>query len=145
MNPQGKEWNLSLPTKHEDHIAGKGFTTVSRYNLVHKFFRCLKRWKFRMYLLQCTRNGRNLRQSQHGNWRKSRGRRRLFSKHKDTNRKVHFAALMDICHLKKRGVRIKVTEVQGQSRAPWWHGKRLEPTQFLLNRARLRPKWLPLM
>ena len=27
----------SLPKKHEDHIAGKGFTSMSHYNLVHKF------------------------------------------------------------------------------------------------------------
>ena len=28
---------LSLPKKHEDHIAGKGFTSMTHYNLVHKF------------------------------------------------------------------------------------------------------------
>ena len=27
----------SLPTKHKDHIAGKGFTSMSHYKLVHKF------------------------------------------------------------------------------------------------------------
>ena len=27
----------SLPTKHEDRIAGKGFTSMTHYNLVHKF------------------------------------------------------------------------------------------------------------
>ena len=26
----------SVPTKHEEHIAGKGFTSMSHYNLVHK-------------------------------------------------------------------------------------------------------------
>ena len=33
-------------------------------------------------------------------------------------RKVHFAPLMDICHLKKCGVGTQITEVQRQSRAP---------------------------
>ena len=50
-------------------------------------FLCSKRWKFRMQKLQWTRNGESLRQSQHGNWRKSRARRRLFSKHKEIKRK----------------------------------------------------------
>ena len=59
-------------------------------------------------------------------------------------KKVHFATLMDLCRLKKCGVRTKATEVQRQSRAS---GETLsktiqEPTQFLPNRARLRPRWL---
>ena len=28
----------SLPTHHEDHIAGKGENSLQHYNLVHKFF-----------------------------------------------------------------------------------------------------------
>ena len=27
----------SLPEDHEDHIAGEGFTSMTHYNLVHKF------------------------------------------------------------------------------------------------------------
>ena len=27
----------SVPMKHEDRIAGKGFTSMTHYNLVHKF------------------------------------------------------------------------------------------------------------
>ena len=37
MNPHGEEWNLLLPENHEDHIAGKGFTSMSHFNLVRKF------------------------------------------------------------------------------------------------------------
>ena len=47
MNPRGNE-ESSPPTKHEDHIAGKGFTSQK---------------------LQWTRNGRRSRQSQRGNWK----------------------------------------------------------------------------
>ena len=32
----------SLPTHHEDHIAGKGHNSLQHYNLVHKIFLCLK-------------------------------------------------------------------------------------------------------
>ena len=37
MNPQDKEQNLRGPKNREDHIAGKGFASMSLYNLVHKF------------------------------------------------------------------------------------------------------------
>ena len=30
----------SVPTKHEEHIAGKSFTSMSHYSLVHKFMPC---------------------------------------------------------------------------------------------------------
>ena len=32
----------SLPTRHEDHVAGKGNNSLQHYNLVNKFIRCLK-------------------------------------------------------------------------------------------------------
>ena len=32
----------SIPHYHEDHIAGKGEISLQPYNLVHKFFLCLK-------------------------------------------------------------------------------------------------------
>ena len=28
----------SLPNHHEDHLAGKGHSSLQHYNLVHKFF-----------------------------------------------------------------------------------------------------------
>ena len=38
MNPRDNEQNLHSPKKkHEDHIAGKGFTSMSHHNSVHKF------------------------------------------------------------------------------------------------------------
>ena len=33
-NPQDQ---LSQPKHHEDHIAGRGFTSMNHYNLFHKF------------------------------------------------------------------------------------------------------------
>ena len=32
----------SLPTRHEDHIAGKGDNSLQHYNLVHTFILCSK-------------------------------------------------------------------------------------------------------
>ena len=46
-----------------------------------------------MHKQQWTRNGRSSRKSQHDNWRKSRARRRLFSKHKEIRKKS------PLCHI----------------------------------------------
>ena len=37
MNSQGNEWNPLYVKNHEDHIAGKGYTSMTHYNLFHKF------------------------------------------------------------------------------------------------------------
>ena len=37
VNPQDLRMGESLPTHHEDHIAGKGENSLQHYNLVHKF------------------------------------------------------------------------------------------------------------
>ena len=37
VNPQDCVLGESLPNYHEDHIAGKGDSSLQHYNLVHKF------------------------------------------------------------------------------------------------------------
>ena len=75
-------------TTHEDRIAGKGSTSmtttifgsqISTYASSNEDSGCKK--------LQWTRNGKSSRQLQHSNWKTSRVRRSLFSKHKETKRK----------------------------------------------------------
>ena len=81
----------SLSKHREDHIAGKGYNSMTHYNLVHKFIPILQAMKIPDAKVQWTRIGRSSRQSQHGNWRKSREKRRLFSQHKETNIKSTFS------------------------------------------------------
>ena len=47
-------------------------------------FQCLKQWKFLMQKLQWTRNGKSLRQFQHGKWKKSKAKRRSSKRHRIT-------------------------------------------------------------
>ena len=61
MSPLDKRSESSLPKDHEDHIAENAFNSIRYYNLVHKFFRCLKRWKFRMRKLQILSSKKNAR------------------------------------------------------------------------------------
>ena len=77
-----------LPTKQEDHIAGKGFTSMAHYNLVHKFISMPQAMKIPDAKAAVDKEWKKLETiPAHGNWRKSRARRRLFSKHKETKRK----------------------------------------------------------
>ena len=105
---------------------------------------CLKRWKSGVRKQQWTRNERRLIQSQCGKWRKSRAKKEIILEAQRDKNKVHFATLMDMCHLEKHGLRTKVTDTKAESCSVVTLRKMtLEPAQFWLNRARLRPKWLP--
>ena len=72
MNPQGNELNLLSLENHEDHIAGKGFTSMTHCNLVHKFIPMRQAINFRMRKQQWIKNGKSSRRYQNGNWRTSR-------------------------------------------------------------------------
>ena len=50
----------------------EGINSLNHYNLVHKFFLCLKQWKYQMLKQLWTKNGTNSRKCQHGSWRKVR-------------------------------------------------------------------------
>ena len=86
-NPQGNEWNFLSTTNHEDHIAGEGFTSMSHYNLVHKFIRMPPAMKIPDANAAVDKKWKSSRQSQHD-----------LEKVKRNKKKLHFAALMDICH-----------------------------------------------
>ena len=62
---------------------------------------------------QWTRNGRSSKRFQPGSWTKLRTQRRLFWRLKDKN-KVHFASLMDICHLKHAELEPKIQKYKGR-------------------------------
>ena len=74
MTPQGNEWNLLYPQKHEDHIAGKGFTSDDPLQRgSHSFIPVPQAMKI-PDAQAAVDDGikKSSRLSQHGNWRKSR-------------------------------------------------------------------------
>ena len=77
----------SLPKKHEDHIAGKGFTSMTHYNLAHKLILIPQAMKILDAKAAVDKERKNSRQFQHEIWNKSRAQRRLFWKHKEIKRK----------------------------------------------------------
>ena len=73
---------------HEDRIAGNGVTSLTHYNLLHKFIQEPQAMKIPDAKAAVDKEWKNSRQSQYGIWRKSRARRSLFWKHKETKRRA---------------------------------------------------------
>ena len=88
---------------------------LTHNNLVHKFIPMLQAMKIHCAKAAVDKEWKKLETIPA--WqvrRKLRGKRKLLWKHKKKN-KVHFASLMDICHLKKSGVRTKAPKIQRTS------------------------------
>ena len=108
----------SQPAKHEDHIAGRGFTSMTHYKLVHKVFsyassdenpRCGS----------CGGQGmEEVRDNPSVANGKVKSKKGLFSMHKETKKESPIATLMETCHLKTRSKNPNY-RIQRQSRAPW--------------------------
>ena len=108
----------SLQSKnHEDHIAGKGFSSGTHFDLVHKFIPMPQAMKIP-----------DVQAAVDKEWKveiipawdlgKVRSSEEVILEEKRDEKKVHFASPMDICHLKRCRVRTEAAEVQWQSRAP---------------------------
>ena len=90
--------------------------------------RCRKRCRFQMQRQQWTRNGKKLETIPAWDVRKVRSKKEVIKVAQKNNNKVHFASLMDLCHLKNSelepqfqseefGVGATIPEVQRKSRA----------------------------
>ena len=120
VNPtrfQRQRMESSLSKDHEDHIAGKGYHSIAHYNLVHKSIPMPQAMKIPDAKAAVDKEWKNSRQFQHGTWEKLRAQKKVILEVERDKKKVHFATLMDICHLKKCGVRKK--QKQRRSRVPW--------------------------
>ena len=87
----------SLPNYHEDHIAGKGDNSLQHYNLVHKFIPMPQATKIPAAKAAVDKEWEKL-----PAWKMTKVRREseVIDEARTKNAKVHFASLMDICHLK---------------------------------------------
>ena len=105
----------SLPTHHEDHIAGKGNNSLQHYNLVHKFIPMPQAMKN-----SCSKGSsgqgmeKKRRKIRRGTWRKSEVKKRWSMKQGRRAQTVHFASLMVICHLKNADLEAKHQKYKGR-------------------------------
>ena len=115
----------SLPENHEDHIAGKGYTSMTHYNLVHTFIPMPQAMKIPDANAAVDKEWKKPETIPAWQLEKVKSKKEVILEAQRDKNKVHTAALMDICHLKKkRGARTQITDVSRQSRAPWLQCKR---------------------
>ena len=80
----GQRLASSLPRNHEDHIVGKGFTSMTHYNLVGKFIPMPQAMKIPDAKAAVDKEWKTLETILALTVGKSQARRRLFWKHKET-------------------------------------------------------------
>ena len=94
----------SLRSKHEDRIAGKGFASMTHCSLVHKFMAFASSDE-NSRCKSCRGQGMEEARDDHSMaTEKVRSKKEVILEAQRDKKKVHFAALMDICHLKNAEV-----------------------------------------
>ena len=97
----------SLPNRHEDHIAGKGDNSLQHYNLVHKFMSMPQAMKIPTAKAAVVKECEELEKISAWNLTKVRSKKEVIDEARTKGAKVHFASLMDICHLKNAELEAK--------------------------------------
>ena len=87
----------SEPPNHEDHIAGKGENSLQHYNLVHKFIPMPQAMRIPAAKAAVDKEWEKLEKNSAWNLTKVRSKKQA----------VHFASLMDTCHLKNAELEAK--------------------------------------
>ena len=90
----------SLPNRHEDHIAGKGDNSLQQYNLVHKFILMPQAMKIPEAKAAVDKEWEKLEKIPAWDLTKVRSKKEVIDETRTKGAKVHFASLMDICHMK---------------------------------------------
>ena len=90
----------SLPNHHVDHIAGKGDNSLQHYNLVHKFIPMPHAMKIPATKAAVEKELEKLEKIPAWDLTKVRSISEVIDEARTKGAKVHFASLMDICHLK---------------------------------------------
>ena len=91
----------SIPHNHEDHTAGKGDNSLQHYNLVHKFIPMPQAMKIPAAKAAVDKECEKLEKISAWNLTQVRSKKEVIDEARTSGAKVHFASLMDMCHLKK--------------------------------------------
>ena len=91
----------SIPHNHEDHIAGNGEFSLQHYNLVHKFIPMPQALKIPAAKAAVDKEWEKLEKISAWNLTKVKSKKKVIDEARKSGATVHFASLMDMCHLKK--------------------------------------------
>ena len=114
MNPQECVWEESIPHHHEDHIAGKGENSLQHYNLVHKFIPMPQAMKIPAAKAAVDKEWEKLEKISTWNLTKVRSKKQVIDEARTAGATVHFASLLDICHLKNAEFEAKHQKYKGR-------------------------------
>ena len=99
---------------HEDHIAGKGDNSLQHYNLVHKFIPMPQAMKIPAAKAAVDKEWEKLDKFSAWNLTKVRSKKKVTDEARTSGATVHFASLMDICHLKNAELEAKHQKYEGR-------------------------------
>ena len=104
----------SEPHHHEDHIAGKGENSLQHYNLVHKFIPMPQAMKIPAAKAAVDKEWEKLEKISAWNLTKVKSKKTVIDEARTAGATVHFASLMDICHLKNAELEAKHQKYKGR-------------------------------
>ena len=104
----------SLPSHHEDHIAGKGDNSLQHYNLVHKFIPMPQAMKIPAAKAAVDNEWEKPEKIPAWDLTKVRRKKEVIDEAGTSGATVHFASLMDICHLKNAELEAKHQKYKGR-------------------------------
>ena len=104
----------SIPHYHQDHIAGKGENSLQHYNLVHKFIPMPQAMKIPAATAVVEKEWEKMEKFSARNLTKVRSKKKVIDEARTSGAKVHFASLMDICHLKNAELEAKHQKYKGR-------------------------------
>ena len=104
----------SIPHHHQDHIAGKGENSLQHFYLVHKFIPMPQAMKIPAAKAAVDKEWEKLEKISAWNLTKVRSKKEVIDEARTSGATVHFASLMDICHLKNAELEAKHQKYKGR-------------------------------
>ena len=104
----------SLPTYHEDHIAGKEDNSLQHYYLVHKSVPVPQAMKIPAAKAAVDKDWEKLEKIPAWDLTKVSSKSKVIDEARTKGAKVHFASLMDTCHLKTAELETKHQKYKGR-------------------------------
>ena len=105
---------LSLPNHQEDHVAGKGNNSLQHYNLVHEFIPMPQALKIPEEKAAVDKEWEKLEKIPAWKLPKVRSKKEVIDEAWTKGAKVHFASLMEICHLKRTELEAEHQKYKGR-------------------------------
>ena len=99
---------------HEDHIAGKGENSLQHYNLVHKFIPMPQAMKIPAAKAAVDKEWEKMENISAWNLTKVKSKKEVIDEARTSGATVHFASLMDFCHLKNAELEAKHQKYKGR-------------------------------